>query len=96
MIIKIKQNFENDFTTRIDGEKLRNIILETTGNIEIDFIDVKVASASFFDEAIAKLIDYGFDSHKVKEKIKFKNLYEMDKLLLKQVCKQRGIEVDFA
>lgn len=91
MKILIKDEFKNDFTTRIAGEKLRKMILAAKGKVTLDFEGVKIASASFFDEGIAKLGLEGWDSEKVKQSITFKNMFNKDLELLKSVSKTRGL-----
>lgn len=61
--------------------------------IELDFNDIIIASTSFFDEGIAKLIDEGFDSEKLKSIVTITNINPNDKEVLKQVCKYRGLEI---
>lgn len=91
MKITIAKEFKNDFTTRAAGERLRKLILNATSLVTINFIDVKIASSSFFDEAIAKLSCEGWTVEKIKENITFLNLFKRDKELLKSTCKIHGL-----
>ena len=96
MKVIIKENFKEDYTTRPAGERLRDIILENEELIEIDFSEVKVASASFFDEAFAKLIsEYNWKKIDFDTRVKFLNLYKHDLSLLNQVCQTRGANFEF-
>jgi len=93
MKIIIGQDFKNDYTTREAGEKLRKIIVQANEKIELDFTNIKVASASFFDEGIAKLVQEGWSSEKIKEMISFENIFNRDMELLKSVCLGRNIKI---
>ena len=94
MKIIIKDKFEDDYTTRVAGEKLRKMISNTTEKIVLDFSNVKVASASFFDEGIAKLSEENWDSNKVNAFLIFENLFKRDKELLISVCEDRSIKIE--
>ena len=91
MKILIKEEFQDDFTTRIAGERLRKKILSVQEKIILDFEGLKIASASFFDEGIAKLSEEGWNSDDVENKVHFLNLFKKDQELLRIVCKDRGI-----
>ncbi|MEK6704548.1 MAG: DUF4325 domain-containing protein [Bdellovibrionota bacterium] len=64
--IKIKEEYKEDYITRAAGERLRTAILDARQNGEdciwLDFGGVIIGSTSFFDEAIAKLGEEGWDS----------------------------------
>jgi hypothetical protein len=94
MKIEIKNMFPDDHITRIAGEKLRNMILSCDEIVELDFSNVKIASASFFDEGIAKLALEGWSVIDFKNRIKITNIFSKDKMLLKNSCKIRGIIFD--
>lgn len=91
--IIIKDEFKNDYTTRIAGEKLRIRIIKAKTQVTLDFMDLKIASASFFDEGIAKLSEEGWNSKDLNHNIRFLNIFKKDLELLKSVCSTRGIEV---
>lgn len=94
--IIIKHEFPQDYITRVAGERLRNTILESRKMgepIEIDFSGLKIASTSFFDEAIAKLADEGWDEKSFSEFIKIKGIHRLDLKVLKQVCEYRGLVI---
>lgn len=93
MKILIQKEFRDDFTTRVAGERLREMIIGTDEKITLDFKNLKVASASFFDEGLAKLSEEGWDSKKAKTQLKFKNMFDRDKELLRSVCSSRGLEL---
>lgn len=94
MIIVIKDKFKDDYTTRVAGEKLRKMIENTTEKIILDFSNMKIASASFFDEGIAKLSEKNWDSNKVNAFLIFENLFKRDKELLISVCQNRNIKIE--
>ena len=93
MKIVIGEDFKNDFTTREAGEKLRKMIIQANEKVDLDFINIKVASASFFDEGIAKLGEEGWSSEKIKEMVVFENIFSRDMELLKSVCSGRNIKI---
>lgn len=93
MKIVIGEDFKNDFTTREAGEKLRKMIIQANEKVDLDFINIKVASASFFDEGIAKLSEEGWSSEKIKEMVVFENIFSRDMELLKSVCSGRNIKI---
>lgn len=92
MTINIREEFKEDYTTRIAGERLRNMILNSKEKIILNFSEIKIASASFFDEGIAKLALEGWTTQKLRELVAFEHLYSMDQKLLEQVCKARGLD----
>lgn len=87
----IKNEFKDDYTTRSAGERLRNQIISANTKITIDFEGIKVASASFFDEGIAKLGLEGWDAKRIQDSIDFKNMFKRDKELLISVCEIRNL-----
>jgi hypothetical protein len=93
MKIVIGNEFKNDFTTRVAGERLRKMIVQSTDKVVLDFVNVKIASASFFDEGIAKLGEEGWNSKKIKETVSFENIFKKDMELLRSVCLGRNIEI---
>lgn len=94
MKIVIKNEFADDYTTREAGEKLRKKIIQNqVWPLELDFSDIKIASASFFDESIAKLSLEGFTTEMVNKKLHFLNLHKLDAQLLIQVCSGREINL---
>lgn len=74
--------------TRIGGEKLRNKILE--GYLEIDFNHRPVASVSFLDEGIAKLILEGWTPQEMQTRLKIKNIHARDMNILKDLIEERS------
>lgn len=95
MNILIKEEFKDDFTTRVAGERLRKLILSADEAITLDFSDLKIASASFFDEGLAKLVEEGWKKVNFEEKLILKNIYKMDLKLLVSTCKVRGVNPNF-
>lgn len=93
MNILIKEVFKDDFTTRDAGEKLRLLILGSNDKVTLDFKDIKIASASFFDEGIAKLAFENWKKVDFENKIEFINIFSNDLVLIKNTCKVRGIKL---
>lgn len=91
-MISIRNDFKQDHTSREAGEKLRLLILESRECITIDFSEVVIASASFFDEGIAKLIDESWTKKDFEKKIVLKNIFRRDLQLLVTTCEIRGIK----
>lgn len=92
--INIKSEFSQDYISREAGEKLRTIILEnvkTGAPLTLDFSGLLVASTSFFDEGFAKLTSEGWDQKKLFQTITFEGLHPKDKMILDEMCKNRGM-----
>ncbi len=92
--IEIKKEYTQDHVTRVAGERLRKAILESQKlgeSIEIDFSGLKIASTSFFDEAIAKLAEEGWNETTFSKFVKLKGIHRLDLKVLKQVCEYRGL-----
>ena len=90
--INIKGQFADDWITRQAGERLRNLIVETTKSdtsVEIDFSGVTVASTSFFDEGFAKLAESGWTAEKMKSLVKLKNINKRDREILEDLFRKR-------
>lgn len=96
--MSIKDQFGSDTIKREHGARLRTFLesnWDQTDVVEIDFGNIKIASASFFDEAIGKLV---FDEDnptasksvdEIKGKILPKNLDPNDRVLLNDVILDR-------
>ena len=94
--ISIKNQFKDDYISRVAGERLRLVILEAKekgSKVQIDFSGVIVGSTSFFDEAIAKLAEEGWDSKILKETVILKGINKLDFEVLKKVAKYRGLVI---
>ncbi|HCU23531.1 MAG TPA: hypothetical protein DF383_00825 [Deltaproteobacteria bacterium] len=92
--INIKKEFREDYLSRAAGEKLRSKILEARQRgerVELDFSGVTIASVSFFDEGIAKLAEQGWTKKKFEESVHLKDLQARDKILLQEICENRGL-----
>lgn len=93
--VNIKSDFADDWISRKAGENLRCLIIEAAGNnekIEIDFAGLLIASTSFFDEGFAKLAKSGWTREKLSSQITFKNLHPKDKMILEEMCRNRGMQ----
>ncbi|MBA2403420.1 MAG: transglycosylase SLT domain-containing protein [Bdellovibrionales bacterium] len=96
MKIVIKEKFEKDYISREAGEKLRNEIVSAIKNEEdiiLDFIDLVIASTSFFDESIAKLVNEDIGPEKFNEYVTIKDLNKNDQKVLDQVTNYRGFHL---
>ena len=94
--VLLKQEYSQDYVTRVSGERLRNAILDSykIGEpIEIDFSGLKIASTSFFDESIGKLAEEGWNEKTLIQFVKLKNIHRLDLKVLIQVCKYRGLSM---
>jgi len=88
-------DIQKDFTgeermTREGGEKLRNLILAGPHPITIDFHKKPIASVSFWDESIAKLLLSGWNKIDIESKIKFKNIHYLDKPIIDKLIMARS------
>ncbi len=98
MNIKIKEIFQTDYISRQAGEKLRFMILKAIQEkkkIVLDFKDLIVASTSFFDEGIAKLVDEKVSVDEFGNFIEIINLNKNDKKVLDKVTDYRGFNLSF-
>ena len=96
MKILMKKTFSADYISRMAGEKLRKMIIESIKKNEsliLDFEDLIIASTSFFDEGIAKLFEENIDPLDFHKYIKLENLNKNDFKVLKQVSDYRGFKL---
>jgi len=93
MIISIKESFSDDFTSREAGEKLRNLILNSKTKVIIDFQNLQIASASFFDEGLAKLVEHGWGDKDFREKMELQNIFHKDLALFHKILELKGIKL---
>ncbi|MBI2119834.1 MAG: STAS-like domain-containing protein [Elusimicrobia bacterium] len=87
MTIKIKDVCGKNTVTRDDGKKINDIIMRQWNaqhSIEIDFGNIVIASVSFMDEAIG-ILGLKFSKDEIVQKIKLKNITDLDKKLLNDV-----------
>ncbi|MBI2083171.1 MAG: STAS-like domain-containing protein [Deltaproteobacteria bacterium] len=95
--ISIKQAFHDDYVSRVAGERLRHLIVESVQNKEsvcLDFEGVVIASTSFFDEGIAKLALEGWDQELLKKWVRFERVNTRDRKVMERVCEFRGLKID--
>lgn len=89
--IVIHQEYADDYITRPAGERLRNEILQFSQQAKVclDFQNKKVASVSFFDESLGKLVDEKWKREDFYEKIVLKNIYKLDLKVLNKILLDR-------
>lgn len=95
MKISIKKDFRDDAVTREAGEKLRKRIIDSLragARLELDFSECLIASTSFFDEGIAKLVDEGIQPDMIVRSLTITHLHPRDRELLEVLCKRRKFE----
>lgn len=90
--LDIKKISGTDTVSREHGRKIRKIIdlhwKIPNCKIVVDFGNLSIASASFIDEAFAKLLlKYSFDE--VKDKLAFRNMTDFDRALLNDLVRSR-------
>ena len=93
--INIRDSFGNDWISRKAGERLRQMIVESTAGgemVEIDFKDTIIASTSFFDEGFAKLTELGWTKGKLHSLVRLKHIHEKDRGLLEKMCENRDMK----
>lgn len=96
IIINITEVCGEDRISREAGANLRNLILDKWdefNRIVIDFDNLLVASASFLDEAVAKLA-FEFNEEDIKKKIKLENIEPFDKALVNDLIIRRLNKTD--
>jgi hypothetical protein len=89
-IMVFKTFSAEDRLTREGGEKLRLLILERLkkfDSITLDLSEKPIASVSFWDEGIAKLLQNGLKLRDLKEKIIFKNILARDLEIIDRLIK---------
>ncbi len=90
----IKKFSAEDRLTREGGEKLRLLIMELLKKHEVVTLDLQkkpIASVSFWDEGIAKLLDEGITPVELKNRVKFKNLLPRDLEVIERVVQARSV-----
>ncbi len=91
--IIIKDEFAHDWISRAAGEALRQRILKLTeagDEVKLDFKGVTIASTSFFDEGIAKLLDLGWTEDEINNRIICTEMHRRDREMLALILKRRG------
>lgn len=94
MQLKVAQVCGDSRVFRDDGLKLRREIehlWSRVGIIEIDFENIRIASASFLDEGIAMLA-LVISIEDIKRKVRIRNITDPDKALLNQLILSRARE----
>jgi hypothetical protein len=96
MKIIIRNDFKKDYISREAGEELRKKIvfaINNKQNIILDFQDLVIASTSFFDESIAKLVEDNIGPETFKEFVTIKDINRNDQKVLDRVTKYRGFNL---
>lgn len=75
--------------TREGGEKLRKLILKSALPLTIDFNHKPVASVSFWDESVAKLILEGWSEKEISQNLVLKNIHDRDQVIIKKLIQAR-------
>lgn len=89
--IKIYELFSaSERMTREGGEKLRNILKSENVTVELDLENKPLASVSFWDEGIAKLLLDGWTPAELKKKIQFKDIHPRDLKIVQALMKERN------
>lgn len=97
MKIRIKDDFKDDFVTREAGERLRERILHALAadrKVELDFNGCVIASTSFFDEGIAKLVEEEVPLHRITAGLIVTHIHPRDRELLDALCQRRGFVLE--
>ncbi len=91
--IHLKKEFADDWVSRRAGERMRNLILEATKGgtaVDIDCAGMLIASTSFFDEGIAKLLLEGWTPKDIASRVRFIQLSPLDKKLMEEMIQNRA------
>ncbi|MBS1959535.1 MAG: hypothetical protein JST80_08705 [Bdellovibrionales bacterium] len=75
--------------TRVGGEKLRLMILKIHP-VALEFAGRPIASVSFLDEGIAKLILEGWTAKDVEARLKFDRIHPRDLQIVRDLIKERS------
>lgn len=94
--MKTEIDLFKDFTaeermTRVGGEKLRKKILSFSkdSRISIQAHHKPIASVSFWDEGIAKLILEGWTSDDIQRRLQFKEIHSGDQKIIDRLVEDR-------
>jgi hypothetical protein len=90
MIDILKELTGEERITREGGEKLRNRILAGPHPVTVDFQDKPIASVSFWDESIAKLVLQGWSEVDIKKNVVLKNVHPRDVEVLQKLIEARS------
>ena len=88
----IKEYSKEERMTREGGEKLREQILSASKNhavVELNFSKTPVASVSFWDESLAKLLLEGWTIKDIQNKIKLVDVHPRDVEILDKLIQAR-------
>jgi aromatic ring-cleaving dioxygenase len=82
----------HDFTaeekmTRVGGERLRKLILTKKKPIKIEFHGKAIASVSFLDEGLAKLVQEGWTKKQIQEELTLHQIHSRDLKLLEDLIR---------
>jgi len=92
-LISIPDEFsKEDRMTRDGGERLRHLILERARQhelIELDFKKIPIASVSFWDEGVAKLLVEGWTQDELRERLRLVNAHPRDLEILERLISSR-------
>ena len=91
-IIDIPKICPKDRISRVAGETLRHEIIEKLKSYDeviVLFHGKRIASTSFIDEALAKLIDETLNEQEFWEKVILKDITKGDLKLLKSIIRSR-------
>lgn len=90
--IDVPKTCGDDLITRNAGRKVRDVLLENWEQdvIEIRFSGRRIASVSFFDEAIGLLLKRGGKTmDEITSKLRFPDIHPGDRRLLNSVLRAR-------
>lgn len=83
-----KEFTAEDRMTRIGGEKLRALIVDGYP-VVLEFGGRPIASVSFLDEAIAKLVLEGWTEKDIKTRVKLDRIHARDLDIIQDLVKER-------
>jgi len=96
-LINIPEEFsKEDRMTRDGGEKLRYLILDLAQQnevIELDFKKIPIASVSFWDEGVAKLLMEGWTQDELRERVRLVNVHPRDLEVLERLIGSRKKDI---
>ena len=87
--IDVQKISPEDRMTREGGEKLRKMILDSSLPLVLEFHSKAIASVSFLDEGIAKLILEGWSKEKIETHLKLSHIHPRDLSLIQDLIQAR-------
>jgi hypothetical protein len=88
-MIDLREFTGEEKMTRVGGERLRKLILAAKKPVKIAFHGKAIASVSFLDEGLAKLIQEGWSKKQMQEDLELDQIHPRDLQLLEDLIRSQ-------